>query len=160
MIIALFAVDESNGMGLNGSLPWPRNSDDMKWFKNKTTNEVVVMGRKTWESSMPTPLPNRYNVVVTSKRINNEEVTHISGDVCSALKKLQRYYPYNNIFVIGGADVLQQANPVIERALVTRIPGKYSCDTHIDLDAFLLKYKLVNTIKHTTCTIEEYEAVS
>ena len=160
MIIALFAVDESNGMGLDGTLPWPRNSEDMRWFKNKTTNQVVVMGRKTWESSMPTPLPNRYNVVVTSKSTGIDDVTHIKGDVCEGLKQLQRYYPYNDIFVIGGADVLHQSKPVIERAFITRIPGTHSCDTHIDLHAFLLKYKLVNTIKHATCTIEEYEAVS
>ena len=47
MIAALFAVDEVFGMGHQGRLSWPSNSDDMKWFKTTTQNQIVVMGRKT-----------------------------------------------------------------------------------------------------------------
>ena len=50
-------------------MPWPKNLIDLKWFKKNTTNNIVIMGRNTWES-IPynyRPLSNRYNFVLSSK---------------------------------------------------------------------------------------------
>ena len=49
MIKAIMAVDEKGGISKGQSMPWPKNSIDLKWFKENTVNNVVVMGRKTWE---------------------------------------------------------------------------------------------------------------
>ena len=68
MIKAIMAVDEKGGISKGQSMPWPKNSIDLKWFKENTINNVVVMGRKTWEDPfMPTPLKNRENVLITTK---------------------------------------------------------------------------------------------
>ena len=68
MIKAIMAVDEKGGISKGQSMPWPKNSIDLKWFKENTINNVVVMGRKTWEDPfMPTPLKSRINVLITSK---------------------------------------------------------------------------------------------
>lgn len=66
MISAIVSVDEKMGIGANGKLlaSYP---EDMKFFKAMTTGHVVVMGRKTWDSLPIKPLPNRTNIVITSK---------------------------------------------------------------------------------------------
>ena len=57
MIKAIMAVDEKGGISKGHSMPWPKNSIDLKLFKENTINNVVVMGRKTCEDPfMPTPL--------------------------------------------------------------------------------------------------------
>ena len=62
------AVDEKGGISRGQSMPWPKNSIDLKWFKENTLNNIVVMGRKTWEDPfMPTPLKSRINVLITNK---------------------------------------------------------------------------------------------
>ena len=68
MIKAIMAVDDKGGISKGSSMPWPKNSNDLKWFKKNTENQIVVMGSKTWEDPfMPTPLANRINILVTSK---------------------------------------------------------------------------------------------
>ena len=68
MIKAIMAVDDKGGISKGSSMPWPKNSKDLQWFKKNTLNQVVVMGSKTWEDPfMPTPLKNRENVLITTK---------------------------------------------------------------------------------------------
>ena len=57
------AVDDNGGVSKNGSMPWPRNSRDLEWFKKNTKSNIIIMGRITWvDPKMPTPLINRINV--------------------------------------------------------------------------------------------------
>ena len=68
MIKAIMAVDDEGGVSKNGSMPWPKNIEDLENFKRKTSNNVVIMGRLTWiDPKMPSPLKDRINVLVTSK---------------------------------------------------------------------------------------------
>lgn len=160
MIIAIFAIDEEGGMGLDGNMPWPSNKEDMKWFKTTTLNHVVVMGKNTWNSTgMPKPLPNRINVVFTNKNIGAKfsDVLACSGDVCKQLILLQQQFLDKNIFVIGGSDILLQAKPVIEKIFLTRIPGNYLCDVMLNMDQFLEGFKQTNKIEFKTCIVEEYQ---
>lgn len=157
MITALFAVDDSNGMGLQGTMPWPRNREDMIWFRNKTQNHAVVMGKKTWESTdMPIPLPKRVNVLITHNFIDREDIIQLRGDICEALLHLTNEHKFEEIFVIGGPQILMQAKPVIDQAFITRIPGEHMNDTIIDLDQFLDGFDLKHTQNLNTCRIEEY----
>ena len=65
MISAIVAIDENYGIGYNNELLCSIK-EDLERFKKLTTNNVVVMGRKTWDSLPKKPLPNRTNVVVTN----------------------------------------------------------------------------------------------
>ena len=68
MLKAIMAVDDNGGVSRFGSMPWPKNTDDLKWFKSNTLNQVVIMGRLTWiDSKMPTPLSNRINILITKQ---------------------------------------------------------------------------------------------
>ena len=161
MIIGLFAVDEAGGMGQDGNMPWPFNKEDIMWFKTTTDNNVVVMGKKSWLSpDMPKPLPKRINVVFTNDFMEREDIIQIRGDVCDGLINMQEEFPNKDIFVIGGANLLLQAKPVLERAYITRIPGVYETDTKLNMQEFLECFDLIDTIKYETCKVEKYEAVS
>ena len=68
MIKAIMATDDKGGVSKGKSMPWPKNSNDLQWFKKNTLNQVIVMGRLTWQDPfMHTPLKSRINVLVTSK---------------------------------------------------------------------------------------------
>jgi dihydrofolate reductase len=160
MIGAVFAVDERGGLGRNGTIPWPYNKEDMQWFKHATTNSVVVMGRRSWESpDMIKPLPDRVNAVVTNNFLDRNDIEQFRGNVCEGIIRLCEKYTKKNLFVIGGADLLMQARPVLECAYITRIPGEYMCDTHINLTEFLIGFKLTNSQEYGTCTVELYERI-
>ena len=157
MIAALFAVDAVGGMGWKGTLPWPNNPDDMKWFKATTQDQIVVMGKKTWDSpDMPSPLPGRINVLFTNKFIDNDEIEQIQGDVCEALLSIKKSNKKKNIFVIGGVNLLEQSRPVLEKIYITRIPGEYLSDTVINLTDFLSGTELTKTLNLGSCIVEEY----
>ena len=65
MISAIVAVDNNWGIGYNGNL-LEHIPDDLKYFKQLTSNKMVVMGRKTWDSLPIKPLPDRLNIVITN----------------------------------------------------------------------------------------------
>lgn len=159
MIVAIFAVDDEGGIGKNGQLPWPRNKEDMKWFRQTTQGQVVVMGKTTWDSpDMPCPLPNRTNVVITNST-DDLGVLQVSGNVCNNLKVIETKYPTNSIFVIGGASIITQSLPVLDKIYLTRIPGKYNCNTLVPIDTMLVHFVLAATLQFDTCKIEEYERI-
>ena len=89
MIKAILACDDYGGVSKNGTLPWPHNSTDLKWFKENTAGHVVVMGSTTWEDPhMPRPLPKRTNVLVTTRKDDYPGADgYISGDLNTELKE-------------------------------------------------------------------------
>ena len=162
MIIGLFAVDGAGGMGANNDLPWPHNPDDMRWFKKTTEGQVVIMGRRTWESEgMPKPLPKRHNVVFTNTFMDREDIIQVRGNVADGIRYIQQRFEKEDvdIFVIGGPNLLIQAREVMDKVYVTRIPGEYFCDCVIDIDQFLSRFDLVHIHDLGSCTVEEYEAI-
>jgi len=158
MIKAIMAVDDEGGVGKMGSMPWPRNSNDLKWFKKYTLNNVVIMGRLTWiDPHMPNPLISRINVLIT-----NQDKTkypgadeYISGDLISKIKSINIKYSNLHQFIIGGPKILDQLFELVEEFYLTRIYGKFDCDKKIDLrkieDSMTLEKKIV---KDKTCHFE------
>jgi dihydrofolate reductase len=157
MIAAAFAIDDIGGMGWKGGMPWPHNKDDMRWFKTLTQGHIVVMGKRTWESTdMPTPLPGRHNVVFTNNFFDCDEIEQIKGDVCEALKTINQQNKKQKVFVIGGPNLLLQTKPMLEKVYLTRIAGEFFNDVQIDIDEFLVGLTLTNTINLGSCIVEEY----
>ena len=57
MICTIFATDQMGTFGNRGTLPWPMDAEDMAWFREHTIDQIVVMGRKTWDDpKMKKPL--------------------------------------------------------------------------------------------------------
>lgn len=135
MIKAILACDDTGGVSRDGTLPWPHNSTDLRWFKDNTAGHVVVMGSTTWEDPhMPRPLPKRQNVLVTTRKEDYPGADHyISGDLCAELKELEDMCPGLIIWAIGGPNMIEQCLGVIDEFYLSRIPGDYDCDTHLPL---------------------------
>lgn len=157
MIAALFAVDNAGGIGWQNNLPWPHNTDHMTWFKSTSQNHIVAMGRRTWDScDFPTPFRGRGNVVFTTNFFDNDDIEQIKGNVCEALKSIDYYNKKRDVFVIGGANLLLQSKPVIEKAYITRIPGEFLSDVRLDVNQFLSGMHLHQTHNLGSCIVEEY----
>lgn len=124
----IVAVDANWGIGRDGDL-LQRISADMKYFREKTTGNVLVMGRKTLESfPNKKPLPNRVNIVLTKNRDYAAEGVVLCHGI-EELPAVLQEYPAQQIFVAGGGTVYQQLLPQCERAYVTKIYHSYPADT-------------------------------
>ncbi|MCP1101307.1 dihydrofolate reductase [Aequitasia blattaphilus] len=130
----IVAVDKNWGIGKNNKLLVSIPSD-MKYFRETTTNKVVVMGRKTLESFPGgKPLPNRTNIVITTDQNYKKEGAVFVHDM-EALKKELKNHEESNVFVIGGESVYKALLPLCKKAYITKIDHAYDADTYFpDLD--------------------------
>jgi len=136
---AIFAVDDKGGIGKDGKMPWPKISTDLKRFKQLTENGIVVMGRRTWEAAdMPTPLPKRRNVVISSC-----DDLDLPNDVIH-MYDTSMLHATPTAWIIGGAALIESLLDDIDYIFLTRVPGDYKCDTHIDLQRVEDEFKIVH----------------
>ena len=161
MIKAIMAVDEKGGISKGQSMPWPKNSIDLKWFKENTTNNVVVMGRKTWDDPfMPTPLKNRINVLITNKDKNLIQGAdyYLSGNIKNQIQDIQLKYMDRDIFIIGGSEIINLTFNFIEQFYLTRIYGNYNCEKFIDVSLIEKNMKMIKKIDgDSSCHFEIWE---
>jgi dihydrofolate reductase len=124
-ISIIVARSKSGVIGINNQLPWHLPAD-LKHFKALTSGHPIVMGRKTWDS-LGRPLPNRRNIVI-SRQINLE----LSGAECfSSLETaLAACDDANQVFIIGGAQIYEQALTLVDQLIVTEV------DIEVEGDAF------------------------
>ena len=144
------AVDDDRGVSKLGSMPWPKNSSDLKWFKKNTINQVVVMGRLTWiDPQMPTPLSNRINVLVTSKSqsLFPGANHYISGDLIANIKNIVNEHEKLEKWIIGGPNIIDQLFDLIGTFYLTRIYGKFGCDKKLNLQKIQENMKLKEKIE-------------
>ncbi|MCD8339253.1 MAG: dihydrofolate reductase [Burkholderiales bacterium] len=122
--VTIIVARSRNGViGKDGKLPW-KLSEDMKFFKEKTSGKPIVMGRKTWES-IGRPLPNRQNIVITK----NPDYEAQGAQVVRSLKEaMEVCRAAQEIMVIGGASIYAQALPIADRAWITLIDSNYEGD--------------------------------
>ena len=125
----ILACDAAGGIAKDGVMPWPRLAEDMKHFRDTTSGHCVIMGSKTWhDRCTPVPLPNRVNVVVSTKEVAGADMV-VSGDLVIALDNLE-VGPMKK-FVIGGADIVLHVIPAAEVIHITEIAEDFNCDTFV-----------------------------
>lgn len=147
MICTIFATDQMGTFGNRGTLPWAMDPEDMAWFREHTHNQIVVMGRKTWDDpKMKKPLPDRINCVVSSKPIiGYPSVRRLSGDYQTKIKDLQVLFPNKKIFILGGPDIIMDCKDLIDYAYVTHRKGAAFSDVRIDLRAFMIGMRILSS---------------
>lgn len=130
MINIIAAVAANRAIGFeNKLLYWLPN--DLKRFKALTTGHTIVMGRRTFESLPKGALPNRRNVVLSASGAQFP-----GAETFPSLKDaLASCAPDEDIYIIGGASVYEQAMPLADRLCLTEIP-----DTPAHADAFFPEY--------------------
>lgn len=160
----IVAVDDKNGIGKNGLIPW-NNKDDLKHFKSTTIgsneNNVVIMGRKTYESLGMKFLNKRKNIVISSNK--NIQLPEQVDTYTSLHLALQNCQSYDKIYVIGGSMIYKEAlykyGYLCEEIILSKITGDYNCDVFFpenikttlisseSLESFKINYLKVN-FKH------------
>jgi dihydrofolate reductase len=158
-IKAILACDDKGGVSKDGTLPWPHNSTDLKWFKDNTAGHVVIMGSTTWQDPhMPRPLPKRVNVLATSRPAEYLGADkYISGDLNKSVKRIEEEFPSLITWVIGGPNIVEQTLGVIDEFYISRIPGEYACDTFLPLKKIESLFELTTVIHETGVTFEIWE---
>lgn len=125
MISAIVAVDSNYGIGNKNNL-LAHIPEDLKMFKEVTTGGTVIMGRKTYESLPVKPLPDRINIVVTSKANNPYGENGVSYYNIEEVKIILKTFSFNNnFFVIGGGMIYKELLPCCERVYLTKILYDY-----------------------------------
>lgn len=120
----IVAVDRNYGIGKDNKL-LARVPADMEYFKENTMGKTIVMGSSTYMSFPKRPLPNRENLVLTSKPENYPEV--------KCFESIGEFFEYikgrdDEVFVCGGSTVYLQLLPYCEKAYVTHIDEEFEAD--------------------------------
>ncbi|MBP1950765.1 dihydrofolate reductase [Virgibacillus litoralis] len=127
MISLLVAMDSNQTIGAENDLPW-RLPNDLKFFKEKSTGNTIIMGRKTYES-MGRPLPNRKNVVITRQQIDFPDEVDVIDNV-DMIREWNKENPEQEFFVIGGGIIFDQIMPYADRMYITWIEETFKGDTY------------------------------
>ncbi len=123
------AVASNGVIGNNNSLVWKQKAD-LLHFKKLTTNNTIIMGRKTYDS-IGKPLPNRHNIIISRDKNLKLEGCSMATSIEEAIEianSLQK-----DIFVIGGAEIYNIALPLVNTIYLTRVIANPIGDTYFDL---------------------------
>ena len=144
MISLIAAVGKNYELGKDNKLIW-HFKKDMEYFKEVTTGKTVVMGRKTYES-IGRPLPNRRNIVITSRMLEGIETVKTIDEILDM---------HEDIFIIGGASIYEEFIKYADKIYLTLIDKEYDADTYFptfdenQFEKTVIKEETENDIKLT-----------
>lgn len=124
----ILACDPNGGIGYQNRLPWSKIQGDLPRFKQLTNGQTVIMGRNTWDSLPKRPLPNRINIVMSSRPLETE----YHNVICSTDLSFNRPDDVE-FWLIGGAKLIDSCWEHITEVHLTKTFTQYTCDTFIDL---------------------------
>ncbi|AGR42311.1 dihydrofolate reductase [Spiroplasma diminutum] len=128
MISFLWAQTESGIIGKDNQLPW-NIKEEMQHFINYTKGKTVLMGRNTWESLSVKPLPNRKNILITSRKL---EKSYNNLEISKNLKEILEKYKSTNeeLVVIGGSQIYSTAFDYADKLVISVIKEEYQGDKY------------------------------
>ena len=141
MISLIVARAKNNVIGINGQMPWHIPSE-LQYFKEKTLNKIVVMGRNTF-NSIKKPLPNRTNIIISS-------TLHLNDKDCFTLPSIQKAIEYaknQDICFIGGTNIYKEVIPYVDVMYITEIEKEFEGDTYFpDFDETSFEKHLIKHV--------------
>lgn len=150
----IVAVDKNWAIGKNNRMMWSIPAD-LKFFRETTKGNVVIMGRKTLESfPQGQPLEERVNIVLTRNPAYKVRGAVVAHSVKEAFKEAGKYD--REVYVIGGESIYRQILPQCDLAFVTKIDHAYDADTYfpnLDLDE---EWQMTKISEEQTCFDLEY----
>jgi len=125
-LIIIAAVSENNVIGRGGIIPW-HIPEDLKRFRKLTLGYPVIMGRNTYESVPERfrPLPNRTNVVITSRSMDENAIS-VKSPVEAITSAME--LKHDKAYIIGGEKVYNDFMLFADRLEITKIKGNYLGD--------------------------------
>lgn len=142
MISIIVAVAENDIIGGDNKLLW-HIPEDLKRFKEITSGNTIIMGRKTFES-LPCVLPNRKHIIIT--RDKNYSVDNPSVEVIHNLSQVINTYKNTpeTAFIIGGGDIYKQLIHSVDKIFLTKVYKSFNGDTtfpQIDFNEFDVEFE-------------------
>jgi dihydrofolate reductase len=130
ILSAVAAMANNRVIGNEGGLPWSI-PEDMKFFRDKTMNHIMLMGRKTFES-FPGLLPKRLHVVITRQKDFHPAGAHVFHDISQALEfcKAQTAQWGKEVFIVGGGQIYKELLPMTDRIYLTEIHKSIAGDAY------------------------------
>ena len=141
-LIAAVALD--NAIGKDLDLLW-HLPNDFKHFKATTSGHTVIMGRKTYESLPNGALPNRKNIVLSSKNADTFPGCECYDSIEKALKSCQ---DEAEIFIIGGGEIYRQCLEIADRIYITRVKAHFPEANHHFPSFNEQQWSVVNHVEH------------
>lgn len=140
MISIIAAIGKNNELGLNNDLIW-HLPNDLKFFKEKTLNQNIVMGYNTFVS-LGRILPNRKHIVLSFEKVRLPlEVIQFNN-----LEDLNNYIKDKDVFIIGGASMYKQFIDKADRLYLTEIDDTHKADVYFpNFDKSLFDKKILGT---------------
>lgn len=141
-IIAIWAQDRSGIIGKSNRLPW-HLSKDLEHFKETTLNQVILMGRITFEGMNKRLLPNREILILTSQ--SNYPVDAIT--VVRSVEEVLTWYTNQDktLYIVGGSKVYKLFEPYVDELIVTQVQAEVEGDTYFPKDFDLSMFSLVSS---------------
>ncbi len=150
----IVAVDKNWAIGKDNKMMWSIPAD-MKFFRETTRGNIVIMGRKTLESfPQGQPLKNRVNIVITENKDYKVKGAVVVHSIEEAVEEAEKYE--GEIYVIGGESIYRAMLSMCDTAFITKIDHAYDADTYfpnLDEDP---KWRMTKISEEQTCFDLEY----
>lgn len=127
MIGLIVAYTRNRVIGKDGKIPW-RIKGEQRRFRELTTGNVVVMGRKSYDE-IGKPLPNRFTIVVSSTAQYSAENCVTVSSLSEAIEYAKENRPAENIYLSGGAGIYREGIELAEKLFITEIDAEIDGDT-------------------------------
>ena len=127
MVALIVAYTRNRVIGNKGQIPW-RIKGEQRRFRELTTGNVVIMGRKSYEE-IGRPLPNRFTVVVSNTATFEAENCTTATSLPEAIKKAEELCPGKHIYISGGAGLYKESLDLVEKMYITEVDAVIEGDT-------------------------------
>jgi len=153
-LITVAAVAENGVIGRNGELPWPSIPADKRQYRRRIRDAPVILGRRTFDS-MREALPGTTQVVLSRSRTDHDvDSAHHAGGLDDAVTTVESLGS-DHAYVIGGAGIYDLFQPVVDRMVLSRIPGEYDGDAYFP-EWDRTEWSVVDRTHYDEFTLEEW----
>ena len=128
------ATDLHYGIGKNGSLLF-KIPEDLRLFKQFTTGNIVLMGRKTFDSIGCKSLPDRINIVISSTKNYENDGAITFDNLETVVECSEQHFPDKDLYIIGGGQIYEQGIKYADEVILTKYNKLYEdADTYFPVD--------------------------
>lgn len=164
----IVAFNENYVIGTNNTIPW-YIPEDLKKFKQLTNNEIVVMGRKTFESLPNGPLKNRIHVVITNQtkyyQLNDKNIYYCNFENSLTLLENLKKQMNKHIFIIGGSQIYKTYFPYCLKFYITVVNNNTNGDVYFPFELSIFdqstfvkkKDEIITSVKNISYRYLEFE---
>ena len=164
----IVAFNKKGVIGINNTIPW-YIPEDLKEFRRLTQNQIIVMGRKTFESFPNGPLKNRIHVVITNQtnysESNNENIYYCNFEKSLILLEQLKDRTKKDIFIIGGSQIYNMYFAYCTKFYITVVENDTPGDTYFPFDLSIFdqsifvekRNELINSVKNISYRYLEFE---